>query len=175
MQQRPVQTPPVQQQSADSPLVPSSSKKISDNALIMILCANVISSLVLGINFLLRNLKFPSFLYRASHLGNLLLAYDGRKSAFVVGPLPFESKEFAVKITEHDGRKHDFGVTIKFAGKKDLHYLKQFVSSRHHDGLLQGIVGFAIGLAAMGNHAIVEIHFANYIFPAFDQICVGFW
>ncbi|MFS7954929.1 hypothetical protein Hanom_Chr07g00636421 [Helianthus anomalus] len=29
MQQRPVQTPPVQQQSADSPLVPSSSKKIS--------------------------------------------------------------------------------------------------------------------------------------------------
>ncbi|KAJ0437878.1 putative transketolase-like, pyrimidine-binding domain, thiamine diphosphate-binding protein [Helianthus annuus] len=116
-------------------------------------------------------MKFLSFLYRASHLGNLLLAYDGRKSAFVAGPLPFESKEFAVKITEHDGQKHDFSVTIKLAGKKDLHYLKQFVSSRHHDGLLQGIVGFAIGLAAMGNRAIVEIQFANYIFPAFDQVC----
>ncbi|KAL8529013.1 hypothetical protein ACS0TY_006470 [Phlomoides rotata] len=34
----------------------------------------------------------------------------------------------------------------------------------------QGIVGFAIGLAAMGNRAIAEIQFADYIFPAFDQI-----
>ncbi|MFS8020863.1 putative thiamine diphosphate-binding, protein argonaute [Helianthus anomalus] len=158
MQQRPVQTSPAQQQSADSPLVPSSSKKISVS----------ISSEVTSKTKYREIMKFPSFLYRASHLGNLLLAYDGRKSAFVAGPLPFESKEFTVKTTEHDGRKHDFSVTIKFAGKKDLHYLKQFVSSRQHDGLLQGIVGFAIGLAAMGNRAIVEIQFANYIFPAFD-------
>ncbi|KAF3653053.1 2-oxoisovalerate dehydrogenase subunit beta, mitochondrial [Capsicum annuum] len=34
----------------------------------------------------------------------------------------------------------------------------------------QGIVGFAIGLAAMDNRAIAEIQFADYIFPAFDQI-----
>ncbi|KAJ8770137.1 hypothetical protein K2173_011232 [Erythroxylum novogranatense] len=34
----------------------------------------------------------------------------------------------------------------------------------------QGIVGFGIGLAAMGNRAIAEIQFADYIFPAFDQI-----
>jgi 2-oxoisovalerate dehydrogenase E1 component beta subunit len=34
----------------------------------------------------------------------------------------------------------------------------------------QGIAGFAIGLAAMGNRAIAEIQFADYIFPAFDQI-----
>ncbi|CAI7823016.1 unnamed protein product [Closterium sp. NIES-53] len=34
----------------------------------------------------------------------------------------------------------------------------------------QGIAGFAVGLAAMGNTAIAEIQFADYIFPAFDQI-----
>ncbi|CAG8473423.1 13_t:CDS:2 [Acaulospora colombiana] len=34
----------------------------------------------------------------------------------------------------------------------------------------QGIVGFGIGMAAMGHTAIAEIQFADYIFPAFDQI-----
>lgn len=34
----------------------------------------------------------------------------------------------------------------------------------------QGIVGFGIGLASNGATAIAEIQFADYIFPAFDQI-----
>lgn len=34
----------------------------------------------------------------------------------------------------------------------------------------QGIVGFGIGLAAMGHRAIAEIQFADYIYPAFDQL-----
>lgn len=34
----------------------------------------------------------------------------------------------------------------------------------------QGIVGFAIGLASNGCTAMAEIQFADYIFPAFDQI-----
>ncbi|EDV24980.1 uncharacterized protein TRIADDRAFT_25751, partial [Trichoplax adhaerens] len=34
----------------------------------------------------------------------------------------------------------------------------------------QGIAGFGIGLAAAGATAIAEIQFADYIFPAFDQI-----
>lgn len=34
----------------------------------------------------------------------------------------------------------------------------------------QGIVGFGIGLAVAGGKAIAEIQFADYIFPAFDQI-----
>jgi 2-oxoisovalerate dehydrogenase E1 component beta subunit len=34
----------------------------------------------------------------------------------------------------------------------------------------QGIAGFGIGLAAMGQTAIAEIQFADYIFPAFDQV-----
>jgi len=34
----------------------------------------------------------------------------------------------------------------------------------------QGIAGFAIGMAAVGSTPIAEIQFADYIFPAFDQI-----
>ncbi|XP_069866270.1 2-oxoisovalerate dehydrogenase subunit beta, mitochondrial isoform X2 [Dipodomys merriami] len=34
----------------------------------------------------------------------------------------------------------------------------------------QGIVGFGIGIAVAGATAIAEIQFADYIFPAFDQI-----
>ena len=35
---------------------------------------------------------------------------------------------------------------------------------------MQGIVGFGIGAAAMGCTPVAEIQFADYIFPAFDQI-----
>ena len=34
----------------------------------------------------------------------------------------------------------------------------------------QGILGFANGLASQGSVAVAEIQFADYIFPAFDQI-----
>ncbi|KZT39257.1 Thiamin diphosphate-binding protein [Sistotremastrum suecicum HHB10207 ss-3] len=34
----------------------------------------------------------------------------------------------------------------------------------------QGIAGFGIGLAAMGQTAIAEIQFSDYIYPAFDQL-----
>lgn len=34
----------------------------------------------------------------------------------------------------------------------------------------QGIVAFGIGAAAVGTTAIAEIQFADYIFPAFDQV-----
>ena len=34
----------------------------------------------------------------------------------------------------------------------------------------QGIVGFGIGAAVSGSTAIAEIQFADYIFPAYDQV-----
>ena len=49
---------------------------------------------------------------------------------------------------------------------------KKFGSERVFDTPLseQGIVGFAIGLAQIGLKPIAEIQFADYIFPAYDQI-----
>ena len=38
----------------------------------------------------------------------------------------------------------------------------------------QGIVGFGIGAAVAGTTAIAEIQFADYIFPAYDQVRKSF-
>lgn len=43
-------------------------------------------------------------LYRDSELGRRLPAYDGRKSLYTAGPLPFQSKEFQINLLdEEDG------------------------------------------------------------------------
>lgn len=41
-------------------------------------------------------------LYRESHLGKRLPAYDGRKSLYTAGPLPFLSKEFRITLLDDD-------------------------------------------------------------------------
>ncbi len=38
--------------------------------------------------------------------------------------------------------------------------------------LQKGIAGFGIGYASLGKTAVAEIQFADYIFPAFDQVIV---
>lgn len=40
--------------------------------------------------------------YRESHLGKRLPAYDGRKSLYTAGPLPFVSKEFRIKLLDEE-------------------------------------------------------------------------
>ncbi|KDP43930.1 hypothetical protein JCGZ_05397 [Jatropha curcas] len=79
-------------------------------------------------------------MYGASHLGNRKPAYDGRKSLYTAGPLPFESKEFAVKLEEkNDGAsgskksERGFKVAIRFAAKADMHHLRQFLVGRQMD------------------------------------------
>lgn len=41
-------------------------------------------------------------LYRESHLGKRLPAYDGRKSLYTAGPLPFVTKEFKITLLDED-------------------------------------------------------------------------
>lgn len=41
-------------------------------------------------------------LYKESDLGTRLPAYDGRKSLYTAGELPFTWKEFTVKIVDED-------------------------------------------------------------------------
>ncbi|KAJ8491075.1 hypothetical protein OPV22_012796 [Ensete ventricosum] len=72
-----------------------------------------------------------------------------------------------------DPRAYVFGEDIRFGGvfRCTTGLFDRFGRSRVFNTPLceQGIVGFAIGLAAMGNRAIAEIQFADYIYPAFDQ------
>ncbi|CAA2961073.1 argonaute 1 [Olea europaea subsp. europaea] len=78
-------------------------------------------------------------LYRESHLGKRLPAYDGRKSLYTAGPLPFVSKEFRIMlIDEEDGpggtrREREFRVVIKLAARADLHHLGMFLQGRQAD------------------------------------------
>lgn len=39
-----------------------------------------------------------------SHLGKRKLAYDGRKSCYTAGELPFTSKDFVVELVDKDGQ-----------------------------------------------------------------------
>ncbi|CAK9164364.1 unnamed protein product [Ilex paraguariensis] len=78
-------------------------------------------------------------LYRESHLGRRLPAYDGRKSLYTAGPLPFITKDFKITlIDEDDGsggarREREFRVVIKLAARADLHHLGMFLQGRQAD------------------------------------------
>merc|ERR1719447_435500 len=81
----------------------------------------------------------------------------------------------ALRITlEQDPTACIFGEDVAFGGvfrvTKDLR--DKFGADRVFNSPLseQGIVGFGIGMATVGHTAIAEIQFADYIFPAFDQI-----
>ncbi|KIY99724.1 2-oxoisovalerate dehydrogenase E1 component, beta subunit [Monoraphidium neglectum] len=67
-----------------------------------------------------------------------------------------------------------FGEDIAFGGvfRATVGLQERFGQARVFNTPLteQGIVGFGIGLAALGTTAIAEIQFADYIYPAFDQL-----
>ncbi|KQK00677.1 protein argonaute 1A isoform X2 [Brachypodium distachyon] len=82
-------------------------------------------------------------LFRQSHLGGSLPAYDGRKSLYTAGPLPFTSRTFEIILQDEEDRlggaqaaqrreKH-FTVVIKFAARADLHHLAMFLAGRQAD------------------------------------------
>lgn len=67
-----------------------------------------------------------------------------------------------------------FGEDVAFGGvfRCTLDLKKEFGAARVFNTPLseQGIAGFAAGVAAIGGNVVAEIQFADYIFPAFDQI-----
>lgn len=67
-----------------------------------------------------------------------------------------------------------FGEDVGFGGvfRAAVNLQDEFGADRVFNTPLceQGIIGFAIGMAAVGATPIAEIQFADYIFPAFDQI-----
>jgi 2-oxoisovalerate dehydrogenase E1 component beta subunit len=67
-----------------------------------------------------------------------------------------------------------FGEDVAFGGvfRCSMDLANEFGSERVFNTPLseQGIVGFAIGCAAEGMKPVAEIQFADYVFPAFDQL-----
>ncbi|KAL9113182.1 MAG: hypothetical protein Q9187_007657 [Circinaria calcarea] len=73
-----------------------------------------------------------------------------------------------------DERALVFGEDVAFGGvfRCSMNLATEFGSERVFNTPLseQGIVGFAIGCAAQGMRPIAEIQFADYVYPAFDQL-----
>jgi 2-oxoisovalerate dehydrogenase E1 component beta subunit len=73
-----------------------------------------------------------------------------------------------------DERVLVFGEDIQFGGvfRCTMNLATDFGTERVFNTPLseQGLVGFAIGAAAEGMRPVAEIQFADYVFPAFDQI-----
>ncbi|CAM6009780.1 unnamed protein product [Sphagnum balticum] len=96
-------------------------------------------------------------LYRETALGHRLPAYDGRKSLYTAGPLPFQSKEFQILLEEDDGnnskrRERSFKVVIKFAARADLHHLGQFLAGRQADAPQEALQVLDIVLRELPTH-----------------------
>ncbi|KWU46487.1 pyruvate dehydrogenase [Rhodotorula sp. JG-1b] len=77
-------------------------------------------------------------------------------------------------VMQKDPTSMVFGEDVSFGGvfRCTMGLADQFGPERVFNTPLteQGIAGFGIGLAAMGHTAVAEMQFADYIFPAFDQI-----
>ncbi|KAJ3309236.1 hypothetical protein HDV04_006300 [Boothiomyces sp. JEL0838] len=75
---------------------------------------------------------------------------------------------------ETDEKAVVFGEDVAFGGvfRATMGLAEKFGKRRVFNTPLveQGIAGFGIGMAAVGHTAIAEIQFADYVFPAFDQI-----
>lgn len=73
-----------------------------------------------------------------------------------------------------DQRVMLFGEDVAFGGvfRCSMNLATEFGDSRVFNTPLseQGIVGFAIGAAMEGMRPVAEVQFADYVFPAFDQI-----
>ncbi|KAH6826003.1 Argonaute family protein [Perilla frutescens var. hirtella] len=98
--------------------------------------------------------------YKDSHLGKRRLAYDGRKSCYTAGALPFDSKDFVVELVDNDSqsrRERKFKVSIKFASKPDLHHLQQFIQGRQLDVPQETIQLFDVVLRARPSKSCVVV------------------
>ncbi|CAM6082414.1 unnamed protein product [Calypogeia fissa] len=96
--------------------------------------------------------------YREKELGRRLPAYDGRKSLYTAGPLPFQSKEFQINLLDEDDgsntprRERSFKVVIKFAARADLHHLGQFLAGRQADAPQEALQVLDIVLRELPTH-----------------------
>jgi 2-oxoisovalerate dehydrogenase E1 component beta subunit len=100
---------------------------------------------------------------------------EARNSQKLVKMNLFTALNNALEVAmRSDSRVHVFGEDVAFGGvfRTTVDLREKFGPARVFNTPLceQGIAGFAIGMAAVGAVPVAEIQFADYIFPAFDQI-----
>jgi eukaryotic translation initiation factor 2C len=104
--------------------------------------------------------------HRESDLANRLPAYDGRKSLYTAGKLPFESREFQIALPDEDDggnttirlrRERAFKVVIKFASRPDLHHLQQFLAGAQADAPQEALQVLDIVLRELPTHRYTPI------------------
>merc|ERR1719188_614178 len=80
----------------------------------------------------------------------------------------------SIALAEKDPRSILFGEDVAFGGvfRASVGLRDKFGADRVLNAPVaeQAIAGFAVGLSVAGWRAIAEMQFADYIFPAFDQI-----
>ncbi|URE19527.1 hypothetical protein MUK42_11702, partial [Musa troglodytarum] len=101
-------------------------------------------------------------LYREIELGMKLPAYDGRKSLYTAGYLPFNSREFVVKLVEEDGRigiarEKEYRVAIKFVARADIYHLQQLISGRQTDAPQEALQVLDIVLRELSNQRYISV------------------
>ncbi|KAL8140385.1 hypothetical protein V2J09_006406 [Rumex salicifolius] len=111
--------------------------------------------------------------YKKTHLANKIPAYDGKKSLYTAGPLPFSSKEFVVKFLEDDRsppREREFRVTVKLAAIVDTHHLKEYMLGRQKDSSQNAIhvLDVAMQSAAPMDHVVIGRSFFSVSFGKGD-------
>jgi 2-oxoisovalerate dehydrogenase E1 component beta subunit len=111
----------------------------------------------------------------SSALNNLELSDEVRKSSKTSKLALHEAINSALRHSlSTDDSVLVFGEDIAFGGvfRCSANLSMDFGSARVFNTPLteQGIVGFAIGAAAEGMRPVAEIQFADYVFPAFDQL-----
>ncbi|XP_065863218.1 protein argonaute 10 [Euphorbia lathyris] len=102
-------------------------------------------------------------LHKESELGMRLPAYDGRKSLYTAGELPFAWKEFTIKLVdEEDGsnapkRVREYKVVIKFVARANLHHLGQFLAGKRADAPREALQILDIVLRELSNKRYCSI------------------
>ncbi|KAJ4817713.1 Argonaute family protein [Rhynchospora pubera] len=99
--------------------------------------------------------------YGHSNLEGRLPVYDGRKSLYTAGPLPFESRRFEVSLADEDQflRERVFKVEIKHVGSADLRYLEAFLMGGQPDapqGVIQAL-DIVLGEHPSSSNSIIPV------------------
>ncbi|CAD6220784.1 unnamed protein product [Miscanthus lutarioriparius] len=79
----------------------------------------------------------------ATSLAHKIPAYDGSKSLYTAGELPFKSMEFVLKLGR---REIEYKVTIRYAARPNLYHLQQFLEGQQRDAPYDTIQALDVAL-----------------------------